>query len=67
MVPSCLDIFWQLATKIFQNRLSSLYTLPLRGQEERANIFVMKYWNKRPASVVTAPSVNIFKKRLENV
>ncbi len=28
---------------------------------------VVKYWNKHPASVVTAPSVNVFKKRLEEV
>ncbi len=27
----------------------------------------VKYWNKLPASVVTAPSVNVFKKRLEKV
>ncbi len=28
---------------------------------------VVKYWNKLPASVVTAPSVNVFKKRLEEI
>ncbi len=28
---------------------------------------IVKYWNKLPASVVTAPSVNVFKKRLEEV
>ncbi len=28
---------------------------------------VVIYWNKLPASVVTAPSVNVFKKRLEKV
>ncbi len=27
----------------------------------------LKYWNKLPASVVTAPSVNVFKKRSEKV
>ncbi len=27
----------------------------------------VKYWNKLPASVVTAPPVNFFKKRLEKV
>ncbi len=29
--------------------------------------YIVKYWNKLPASVVTAPSVNVFKKRLEEV
>ncbi len=28
---------------------------------------VVKYWNKLPASIVTAPSVNDFRKRLEKV
>ncbi len=28
---------------------------------------VVKYWNKLPASVVTAPSVTVFKRRLEKV
>ncbi len=28
---------------------------------------VVKYWNKLPASVVTTPSVNVFKNRLEEV
>ncbi len=28
---------------------------------------VVKYWNKLPASVVTATSVNVFKKRVEQV
>ncbi len=31
------------------------------------SVKVVKYWNKLPASVVTAPSVNVFKKRLEEV
>ncbi len=31
------------------------------------SVRVVKYWNKLPASVVTAPSVNVFKKRLEKV
>ncbi len=31
------------------------------------SVRVVKYWNKLPASVVTAPSVNVFKKRLEEV
>ncbi len=37
--------------------------------EERVSfsVRVVKYWNKLPASIVTAPSVNIFKKRLEKV
>ncbi len=31
------------------------------------SVRVVKYWNKLPASVVTAPSINVFKKRLEKV
>ncbi len=31
------------------------------------SVRVVKYWNKFPASVVTAPSVNVLKKRLEKV
>ncbi len=31
------------------------------------SVRVVKYWNKLPASVVTAPSVNVFKERLEEV
>ncbi len=31
------------------------------------SVRVVKYWNKLPASVDTAPSVNVFKKRLEDV
>ncbi len=31
------------------------------------SVRIMQYWNKIPASVVTAPSVNVFKKRLEKV
>ncbi len=31
------------------------------------SVRVVKYWNKLPASVVTARSVNVFKKRLEKV
>ncbi len=31
------------------------------------SVRVVKYWNKLPASVFTAPSVNVFKKRLEEV
>ncbi len=31
------------------------------------SVRVVKYWNKLPASVVTAPSVNVFKTRLEKV
>ncbi len=33
----------------------------------RESAFSVKYWNKVPASVFAAPSVNIFKKRLDNV
>ncbi len=29
------------------------------------SVRVVKYWHKLPASVVTAPSVSVFKKRLE--
>ncbi len=39
-------------------------------RRRRASAFsvrVMKYWNKLQASVVTAPSVNLLKKRLEKV
>ncbi len=31
------------------------------------SVRVVKYWNKLPASVATASSVNVFKKRLEEV
>ncbi len=31
------------------------------------SVRVVKYWNQLPSSVVTAPSVNVFKKRLEKV
>ncbi len=31
------------------------------------SVRVVKYWNKLAASVVTAPSVNVFKKKLEKV
>ncbi len=31
------------------------------------SVRVVKCWNKLPASVVTAPPVNVFKKRLEDV
>ncbi len=31
------------------------------------SVRVVKYWNKLPASIVTAPSVKVFKKRLEKV
>ncbi len=39
-------------------------------RQRRGSVFsvrVVKYWNKLPDSVVTAPSVNVFKKRLEEV
>ncbi len=38
-----------------------------RRRGSAISVRVMKYWNKLSASVVTAPSVNVFKKRLENV
>ncbi len=31
------------------------------------SVGVVKYWNKLPASVITAPSVSVFTKRLEKV
>ncbi len=31
------------------------------------SVRVVKYWNKLSASVVTAPSINVFKKRLKKV
>ncbi len=31
------------------------------------SVRAVKYWNKLPASAVTAPSVNVFKKRLEEI
>ncbi len=43
---------------------------PLQGTPRRGSAFsvrVVKYWNKLPASVVTVPSVEAFKKRLDNV
>ncbi len=39
----------------------------LRKRGSAFSVRVVKYWNKLPASVVTAPSVNVFKKRLEEV
>ncbi len=38
-----------------------------RRRESAFSMRVVKCCNKLPASVVTAPSVNVFKKRLENV
>ncbi len=38
-----------------------------RRRTSAFSVRVVKYWNKLPASVVTAPSVNAFKKRLEKV
>ncbi len=43
---------------------------PLQGTPRRGSAFsvgVVKYWNKLQASVVTVPSVEVFKKRLEKV
>ncbi len=39
----------------------------LRRRGSAFSVRVVKYWNKLPASVVTAPSVNVFRKRLEEV
>ncbi len=39
----------------------------LRRRGSAFSLRIAKYWNKLPASVVTAPSVNVFKKRLEEV
>ncbi len=36
-------------------------------RESAFSVRVVKYWSKRPDSVVTAPSVNVFKKGLEKV
>ncbi len=64
------------AFKIFKSLLDidlNLVFLPpaRRGHRRRRwsafSVRVVKYWNKLPASVVTAPSVNVFKKRLEEV
>ncbi len=69
------------AFKIFKGPLDidpNLFFLPparrgLRGhpfkilQGSAFSVRVVKYWNKLPASVVTAPSVDVFKKRLEKV
>ncbi len=41
------------------------YRLQRRGLA--FSVMVVKYWNKLPPSVDTAPSVNVFKKRLEEV
>ncbi len=38
-----------------------------RRRESAFSTRVVKYYNKLSASVVTAPSVNVFKKRLEKV
>ncbi len=38
-----------------------------RRRGSACSVRVVKYWNKLLASVVTAPSVNVFKKRLEKV
>ncbi len=38
-----------------------------RSRGSAFSVRVVKYWSKLSASVVTAPSVNVFKKRLEEV
>ncbi len=38
-----------------------------RRRSTAFSVTVVKYWNKPPACVVTAPSVNFFNKRLEEV
>ncbi len=42
-------------------------TSHLRRRGSAFSVRVVKYWNKFRASAVTAPSANIFKKRLEKV
>ncbi len=43
-------------------------TIPMsRRRGQTFSVRVVKYWNKLVAFVVTAPSVNIFKNRLEKV
>ncbi len=39
----------------------------LRRRGSAFSVRIVKYWNKFPASVITAPSVNVFRKRLEKV
>ncbi len=38
-----------------------------RRRRSAFSVRVVKYWNKLPASIVTVPSVNVFKKWLEEV
>ncbi len=40
---------------------------PLRRRGSAFSVRAVKHWNKVPASVVTASSINVFKKRLEKV
>ncbi len=39
--------------------------LHCRKRRSAFSVRIVKYWNRLPASVVTAPSENIYKKRLE--
>ncbi len=45
----------------------SSYSKVRRRRGTAFSVRVAKYWNTLPASVVSAPSVNVFKKRLEKV
>ncbi len=52
--------------------VNGIFSLPLDAAKEctptrYSMVRVVKYWIKLPASVVAALSVNVFKKRLENV
>ncbi len=48
-----------------KNNNSNPLALSVECSDEVISVRVVKYWNKLPASVVTAPSVNAVKKRLE--
>ncbi len=58
-VTGWLNVDWNL--------LSLLLNRPSQTRELAFSVRIMKYWNKFPASVVIAPSVNIFGKTLDEV
>ncbi len=60
---------WQLARRDLRGHP---YKVPPGSSHRRRrgsafSVRVVKHWNKLPASVLTAPSVNAFKKSLEKV
>ncbi len=72
----CMPYLEEVTLKSLPPPLDAALGAPLQGtpryelRRRRWSAFsarVMKYWNKLPASVVTAPSVNIFKKMLESL